>query len=77
MSGVGVTDVATRSSRIASITIGGQVLGTLAGGDHFGFVAQTIGPVRIGGTAQPMTIGNGNDDLALGITGDLRVNEVA
>ena len=36
-------------ARIAAITIKGQVLGTATGGDFFGFVAQSIGPVKIAG----------------------------
>lgn len=35
-------------SRIAAITIKGQVLGSAAMGDHFGFIAQSIGAVKIG-----------------------------
>lgn len=44
-------------SRIASIVIAGGVTGTAANGDHFGFVAQTIGKARIGGAALPLTAG--------------------
>jgi hypothetical protein len=42
---------------IASITIGGQVYGTrdsLSSTDHFGFAAQTIGPVKINGVTIPV-----------------------
>ncbi len=38
-------------SRIAAITIKGQVLGSAVAGDHFGFVAQSIGAVKVGGIA--------------------------
>jgi hypothetical protein len=67
------------AARIASITIRGTALGTLIGGDHFGFVAQQIGSLSIGGTAYPLKLGAGNDlaGLAVGATGDLRVREVA
>jgi hypothetical protein len=41
---------ATKLSRIASVSIAGQVLGSAALGDHFGFVARNIGPIKIGGT---------------------------
>ena len=66
-------------SRIARITIRGAALGTLAGGDHFGFVAQQIGSLSVGGTAFPLKVGAGSDltGLAVGVTGDLRVREVA
>jgi hypothetical protein len=66
-------------ARIASITIRGTALGSLfAGGDHFGFVAQQIGSLKIGGTAIPLAPGPGNDLLGqlVGLTGDLRVREV-
>ena len=38
-------------SRIASITIKGQVFGTTGPNDGYGFVAQSIGPVKIGGVS--------------------------
>jgi len=66
------------AARIGSITIKGTALGTLTGGDHFGFVAEQIGSLSIGGTACPLNPGAGNDlaGLAIGATGDLRVREV-
>lgn len=36
-------------SRIASITIKGAVTGTAAQGDHFGFIAQQVGALTVGG----------------------------
>jgi hypothetical protein len=65
-------------SRIASILIKGTALGTTAGGDNYGFVAQHIGSLKIGSTALPLTAGSGSDlaGLALGSTGDLRVVEI-
>jgi hypothetical protein len=74
--GNNVKDVAGSKSRVASVTIGGQVLGTVGGVDHFGIVAETIGTVKIGGTTLALTDGNGNDDIAVGVTGDFRVNEI-
>jgi hypothetical protein len=76
MSGGGVKDVATVSSRIASLTITGQALGTVGGADHFGIVAENVGAVKIGGTPLVLTLGNGNDDFLMGITGDFNVNEI-
>ncbi len=66
-------------SKIASILIKGTALGTVGGTDHFGFVAQQIGSFKIGATAFPLTAGAANDNagLPVGITGDLRVREVA
>jgi hypothetical protein len=65
-------------SRIASILIKGTALGTTGGGDHFGFVAQHIGSLKIGSIRLPLTAGSGSDlaGLALGSTGDLRVVEI-
>lgn len=55
--GAGVRDQANHFSKIASITIAGQVLGTPTAGDNFGFVAQQIGSVKVGGTMVPLTTG--------------------
>jgi hypothetical protein len=83
-------DVAAKSppselfSRIASITIGGQVRGTPAANDHFGFVAQEIGSLSIDGKKFPLTSGPSNDNVGsekakfeLGSTGDVTVREIA
>lgn len=77
ISGNFVKDSATVNSRIASITIAGQALGTDGGNDCFGFVAQEIGTVRIGGTTFATKAGAGNDDFAVSWEGDVKVNEVA
>jgi hypothetical protein len=71
-----VTDVATTISKIASITIGGQALGTTAALDYFGIVAESIGPVKIGGTPLTLIAGADNDVIDLGITGDFKLREV-
>jgi hypothetical protein len=76
MSGGSVKDEAGINSKIASVTIGGQVLGTVGGTDHFGIVAEQIGAVKIGGTPLALTAGIGNDDIPLGITGDFRIKEI-
>ena len=75
MSG-GVTDSAGISSKIASVTIGGQALGTVGGADFFGIVAENVGAVKIGGTPLVLTLGISNDDFFVGITGDFKVREV-
>jgi hypothetical protein len=62
-------------ARIASITIKGTVRGSLSSGDHFGFVAQQIGKLTIGGRAVPLT--EGKDDLPLPFANDVRVHEVS
>jgi len=62
-------------SKIASITIGGFVSGTVGGSDHFGFVAQEIGKLSIGGTKIAIPApGFGARDL--GLTGDFTVVQI-
>lgn len=76
MSGAGVKDNITLSSKITSLTIAGQANGDFAGIGSNGIVAENIGTVRVGGTLIPTTAGNGNDDFALGITGDFKIIEI-
>ena len=85
MFGAGVKDVSTVSSKITSIVIGGQVMGTPAlMSDHFGFVAENIGSFKVkGGTmTYSLIAGNSNDDIVLsikfgGLIGDdTRLNEI-
>jgi hypothetical protein len=84
ISGAGTTDQAGIVSKIASILIKGQVIGTTIGGDHFGFVAQQIGSFKTGSTSFKLQSGPANDDLdandpllLVGATGDVRVREVS
>ena len=65
-------------SRIASITIKGQALGTTAAGDHFGLVAEEVGALSIGGTAIPLLPNTPGvtDDEEIGATGDFHLLEV-
>ena len=66
-------------AKIASITIGGQVIGTLNNlnnTDSFGFVAEQIGAVKIGGNLAALTVGAHNDNLALGQTADFHIHEI-
>jgi hypothetical protein len=76
LSGVGVRDAPTAFARIARVTIGGQILGTVAAGDHYGIVAEDVGSLRIGGTVIPLTAPRHTDDVSVGITGDFEVREV-
>jgi hypothetical protein len=62
-------------SKIASIAIGGQALGTVGGADSFGLLAEKIGSLTVGGTVVPLTAGS--DDRPVGATGDLRVVDAA
>jgi hypothetical protein len=59
---------------IASVTIGGQAQGTVAGGDHFGIVAQKIDALSVAGSTLPLTAGK--DVIPLGATGDFTAREV-
>jgi hypothetical protein len=64
---------------IAGITIGGQAFGTPAdvnNADHFGFVAELVKALSLGGTALPLKAGPHTDNLSVGDTGDLTVVEV-
>ena len=63
-------------SKIASITIGGLVAGTTGGNDHFGFEAQKIGALTIGGAKIPLS-STAFDSRPLGLTGDFLAQEIA
>lgn len=75
VAGAGTNDPG-RFSRIDSVSIGGQMLGTDAGIDTFGIVAQEVKKLRVGGTLVPTAVGKSNDDFFMGITGDLKVREI-
>jgi len=66
-------------SRIAKITIKGSVFGTDTLNDHFGFVAEELGKLKIAGSRIPLTPGAHNDveGTLLGATGDVRAREIA
>ncbi len=64
-------------SKIASVTIDGQMLGDTAGGSHFGFIAEEIDSLKIGGFAIPLTPGMNNDHFNIGATGDVDAWEIA
>ena len=74
LAGPGVTDEDDLSSRIGSVRIGGQAIGSPSVGDHFGIVAESIGLVSIGGVAIRTT--SDKDDFLISETGDFRVLEV-
>jgi hypothetical protein len=64
------------TASIGSIVIKGQVLGTPLASDSFGFVAQRIGSVTVGGSPVTLTPGASKDYVVLGPFADLRINEV-
>jgi hypothetical protein len=64
---------------IASVTIKGQAFGTpgtLHNLDHYAFVAERIGSLKIGGHAVALAAGPHDDNLNVGETSDLTVHEV-
>ena len=66
-------------AKIASIVINGAATGTEDATDHFGFVAEQIGAMKVGGRRLSLTLGASNDTVgkSLGSNGDLQVREVA
>jgi hypothetical protein len=67
------------------VKVGGQVTGSTAGGDGFGFVAQQVGALSIGGAAISLHAGASNDQptgdpvfdpLTCGQDRDVRLREV-
>jgi hypothetical protein len=63
-------------SRIAAVTIKGQVIGTAAPGDEFGFVAQDIGAMKIGGRKIAFDGTEGQVFPLSSLTGDAIAREV-
>jgi hypothetical protein len=66
-------------SRIASVTIGGRLIGTAAAGDVFRIAAQEVGRVTVAGAVLgPLAAGPGNDHLAgLGLDQDVAIDRPA
>lgn len=64
------------NSKIASITVNGRVYGTLAANQKFGFVAEQIGALRIGGTAVKLNANSANDGFYLGYPLSMSLHEV-
>ncbi|HJZ89639.1 MAG TPA: hypothetical protein VKE40_02130 [Gemmataceae bacterium] len=62
-------------STIASVTIRGQVLGTPGAGDSFGFCAERVGSISVGGSAISLKPAS-KDFFGLGPTFDVTVHEV-
>ena len=63
-------------AQIASVIIDGNVDGSAASGDHFGFVSQRIGAFMANGVAAGLTA-TGGQSFEVGPTGDTTVREVA
>jgi len=72
----GVPDSSRRLAKIGSIAIGGSVRGTSAAGDNFGFIAEEIGRVRVGGSNLALVAGPSNDNRLLdSVFGDTKLFE--
>lgn len=76
-----VKDVPNVLSKITSLTIGGEVIGTDFTSDHFGFVAELIGSLSINSNLIPLLANGHNDDMLLGslidgLFGDIRLREI-
>ncbi|HET6409644.1 MAG TPA: DUF4394 domain-containing protein [Chthoniobacteraceae bacterium] len=67
----------TAIARIASITVNGEVTGSLITGDHFGFVAEQIDSIKIGGRSVNLADGASNDNVLISFTDDVRILEVS
>jgi hypothetical protein len=75
----GGADNAAITSSIASITIAGEVLGTLPSvnnADSYGFAAEVVKSLSIGGTKIKLLSGTDNDYFAIGTTVDVVLQEV-
>lgn len=62
-------------AKIASITIGGQVIGSPASGDHFGFCAGAIGSFKAGGVVAKITPAKDAPIELAPLTGDVTLRE--
>lgn len=67
-------DEPVSKSKIGSITIAGQAIGSFGGVDKFGFVAQEVGSLKVGGTTISTTAAI--DDVFIGITNDFKLHEI-
>ena len=71
-----ISAIANSTSKIASITIGGVVTGTLGIGDHFGFEAHTIGSFKAAAVVMPLTAGLNLVQLVDATTTDVAIREI-
>lgn len=69
--------VAAIESRIASVVIKGQALGTVEKGGNFAITAENIGSVKIGKTKVALNPLAKDKYVAIGSTGDFVVNEIS
>ena len=60
-------------SHIASIVIGGTLEGSANPSSNFGFVAQQVDALKIGGKTFTLNVGHSNDNFQLGLNSDANV----
>ena len=70
-------DAPATIAQIKSISIDGGVSGTIASGDHYGFVAQQLLRITIGDSRVRLASGPSNDNISLPRTNDFRALEVS
>jgi hypothetical protein len=74
-----VTPVGTTDLAIGKLTMSGRVsivIGTPGGGDHFGFVAQSIGSLKVDTSILTLHLGRSNNEVLLSLLGDIRLIEI-
>jgi hypothetical protein len=64
------------SSRIASVVIKGQAVGTIEPGGFFAITAESIGSLKVGNTGIALSSKAKDAMLAIGSTGDFVINEI-
>lgn len=77
LTGPGVKDSANILARIASIAVKGQILGTVGGADHFGFVAQSFGSFKVNTTTIPIPATPQNQLIDVAPTFDVSIRRVS
>lgn len=78
ISGSGTSTDTARVASIASISVTGRVIGSIAGAatENFGFVSEQIGSLKVGGVGMAMQLGPGNDQAALGHLFNMNLHEI-
>jgi hypothetical protein len=71
-----IANASSSISNIASVVIGGSVLGTAATTDHFGIEAANVDFVKIGTTVEPLTPGPSTIELLSTTTNDVTIRQL-
>jgi len=67
----------TGLSKIGKVTVGGEIIGTVATGDRFGIEAHSIGSVSTGGTSLPIPAIGSSTDLSGSTNFDVHIRQLA